>query len=220
MNGRFENVRFRNGQRFSVLPDISEKIHGLAGKCFQTDNFMKLNPLALPSFFENGHLRAVVEIPAGTNHKFELNKTTHEFEVDIRDGKPRKVNFLSYPVNYGFISSTKMVKNRGGDGDPLDVLVLAESLPTGTVLEVIPIALLKMTDLGELDHKVLAVPADVSKRIIEAVDFQQVTANYPTILKIIGLFFKSYDGDGTTKILGWADEKRAIREVKKWQISE
>jgi inorganic pyrophosphatase len=177
---------------------------------------MKQNPLELPTFSENGHLRAVIEIPAGTNHKFELNKLTHEFEVDIRDGKPRKVDFLSYPMNYGFIPRTKMDKNRGGDGDPLDVLLLAESVPTGSVIEVIPIALLKMVDLGELDNKVLAIPVDVAKRIIQSVDYQGVKANYPALLKIIATFFKHYDGKGTTEILGWSNEQAAMREINKW----
>lgn len=93
-----------------------------------------MNHLELPTFSPNGLLQGVIEIPAGTNHKYEYNKSLQQFQQDVRDGRPRMVRFLPYPVNYGFVPSTRMDKNRDGDGDPLDVLLLAESLPTGSVL--------------------------------------------------------------------------------------
>ena len=76
----------------------------------------------------------VVEIPAGTNHKIEYDPSTDSFENDKKDGKDRVISFLPYPGNYGFIPSTLMNKDRGGDGDALDILVIGESEPTGTVL--------------------------------------------------------------------------------------
>jgi inorganic pyrophosphatase len=177
-----------------------------------------MNHLALPSFSPDGLLQAVVEIPAGTNQKYEYDKQAFRFKPDLRDGKPRKVNFLPYPVNYGFVPSTKMDKERGGDGDPLDVLVLAEHIPTGTVLAVQPIGLLMLKDLGEWDNKVLAIPADVSKRIIEATNWTEFQQHYSAIRHIIELFFLYYDGPGVMTLMGWADEKAAVQEVKKWQL--
>lgn len=177
-----------------------------------------MNHLSLPSFSANGFLNAVIEIPAGTNTKYEYDKQRLEFRPDLRDGVPRRVNFLSYPLNYGFIPSTKMVKERGGDGDPLDVLVLAEHLPTGTVIEVQPIGLLQLKDLGEEDHKVLAIPADPSKRIIDATDWRAFQQEYSAARHIIELFFMYYDGLGTMTVMGWADEQAAMKEVKKWQL--
>ncbi|MFN4256211.1 MAG: inorganic diphosphatase [Saprospiraceae bacterium] len=176
------------------------------------------NLLALPAFDETGHLRAVVEIPAGTNRKFEYHKQLLEFQQDMRDGQPRVIDFLPYPVNYGFVAGTKMDKPRGGDGDPLDVLVLAESLPTGTVLPVLPIGLLKLQDGGEWDNKVLAVPADASKRIVRASNFREFQMEYSAARHILELFFMYYDGLGVMKVMGWGDENEAIAEVRKWQI--
>jgi inorganic pyrophosphatase len=181
---------------------------------------MALNHLALPSFSANGLLQAVIEIPAGTNTKFEYNKTALEFQPDLRDGRPRRVDFMSYPVNYGFVPSTKMDKERGGDGDPLDVLLLAEHLPTGTVVEIIPIGLLLLKDLGELDHKVLAIPVNPEMRIIQAHNWESFQQKYSAIRHIIELFFMYYDGLGTMTIMGWSDENAAISEVKKWQLVE
>jgi inorganic pyrophosphatase len=177
-----------------------------------------MNHLALPSFSPNGCLNAVVEIPAGTNTKYEYDKQREAFKPDLRDGHIRRIDFLSYPLNYGFIPSTKMLKARGGDGDPLDVLVLAEHLPTGTVIEVLPIGLLLLKDLGEWDNKVLAIPADLSKRIIRATNWQEFQQEYSAARHIIELFFMYYDGLGTMTVMGWGDEQAALEEVKKWQM--
>ncbi|MBN8682403.1 MAG: inorganic diphosphatase [Chitinophagales bacterium] len=177
-----------------------------------------MNHLLLPSFSEQGLLRAVVEIPAGTNRKYEYNKTECRFEPDMRNGQQRMVEFLPYPVNYGFVPNTRMDKERGGDGDPLDALVLAEHLPTGTVIEIVPIGLLQLKDLGELDHKVLAIPADPALRILEVRDWQDFQQRYSAIRHILETFFLYYDGLGTMTLMGWADEQAALEEVKKWQI--
>ncbi|MFN0215720.1 MAG: inorganic diphosphatase [Saprospiraceae bacterium] len=179
-----------------------------------------MNHLTLSSFSLNGHLQGVIEIPAGTNTKYEYNKQLLQFEPDMRDGKLRRVDFMSYPLNYGFIPSTRMDKARGGDGDPLDVLVLAEHLPTGSVIEVEPIGLLLLKDLGELDHKVLAIPVDPTKRIIQATNWIEFQRDYSAIRHILELFFLYYDGLGTITPMGWADEKAALQEVKKWQLVE
>lgn len=179
-----------------------------------------MNHLTLPSFSQKGYLQGVVEIPAGTNTKYEYNRQLLQFQPDIRDGQVRRVTFLSYPVNYGFIPSTRMHKDQGGDGDPLDVLILAEHLPTGSVVEVIPIGLLKLKDLGELDHKVLAVPVDPAKRIIPSTNWMEFQRDYSAIRHILELFFLYYDGLGTMTLMGWADENLAMQEVKKWQLVE
>ena len=177
-----------------------------------------MDHLSLPSFSPDGYLNAVVEIPAGTNTKYEYDKQRLEFKPDVREGHIRRVDFLSYPLNYGFIPSTKMVKERGGDGDPLDVLVLAEHLPTGTVVEVQPIGLLLLKDHGEWDNKVLAIPADPEKRIIRATTWEEFQRDYSIARHIIELFFIYYDGLGTMTLMGWGDDKDALEEVKKWQL--
>ena len=44
---------------------------------------------------------------------------------------PRIVNYLGYPGNYGMIPRAFLPKNLGGDGDPLDVLLLGPSIKRG-----------------------------------------------------------------------------------------
>jgi inorganic pyrophosphatase len=177
-----------------------------------------MNHLALPSFNASGQLQAVIEIPAGTNTKYEYNKKELRFEPDMREGRVRRINFLSYPLNYGFIPSTKMDKGRGGDGDPLDVLVLAEHLASGTVIAVEPIGLLMLKDLGEWDNKVLAIPVDPEKRILTATNWQDFQRDYSAARHIIEQFFLYYDGLGVMTLMGWGDENAALEEIKKWQI--
>jgi inorganic pyrophosphatase len=175
--------------------------------------------LYLPSFSERGHLNAVIEIPAGTNQKYEVDKTTGLLRPDVRDGQARVVAFLPYPVNYGFIPSTLMDKERGGDGDPLDVLVLAETQPRGSVLEVLPLGLMLLQDGGELDHKVLAIPADPALRIVSVESWTEFQQQYSVIRHMLELFFLYYDGLGVMTPMGWADEQAALEEVKKWHLS-
>lgn len=177
------------------------------------------NLLKYPTFSPTGDLNAIIEIPAGTNMKFEVDKETGIIRPDTRDGKPRVIDFLPYPVNYGFFPSTKMDKPRGGDGDPLDVMVLAESKPSGTLIEVKPIALMMLQDEGEWDNKVLAIPADPEHRIIKADNWRDFQMQYSPIRHILEWYFMYYDGLGVMKVMGWADENAALNEVKKWQIT-
>lgn len=176
------------------------------------------NLLQLPAYTETGYLNAVIEIPAGTNKKFEYDKTALVFRHDERDGIPRIIDFLPYPVNYGFIPSTRMEKSAGGDGDPLDVLVLGEHMPRGTVMEVIPIGLLLLQDHGEWDNKVLAVPADPALRIIRATDWTHFQQYYSMIRHFLELYFQYYDGLGVMKVMGWGDESQARTEIQKWLV--
>jgi inorganic pyrophosphatase len=176
-----------------------------------------VNPLSLPVFGEKG-VNVVIEIPAGSNHKIEVNKTTGKFENDQLDGKDRVVDFLPYPGNYGFIPSTLMDESEGGDGDALDVLVISESLTTGTILEIIPIAALMMIDGGEIDTKIIGVPVDSTKRIIDATNFEQFLIEYNMAQNIIQDWFLNYKGLGKVEMKGWYDEKYAMEEIKKWQL--
>lgn len=74
-----------------------------------------------------GIVNAVIEIPAGTLDKRQYDRATNTFPIDHRNGVPRRLAFLPYPANYGFIPGTKMDKSKGGDGDALDVFVLCTS---------------------------------------------------------------------------------------------
>lgn len=169
----------------------------------------------MPAYSNQGYLQAVIEIPAGTNTKYEYLKEKGDFSARHDRGKPRIVEFLPYPVNYGFIPSTLMQKERGGDGDPLDVMVLSESMSQGELIEVVPLGMLKLIDGGEQDYKVLSIPVEESRQIVSASRIQDV----PTpVLKILEIWFLNYKGRDQMQSMGWANEQEAAQEVKKWLI--
>jgi len=93
---------------------------------------------------------SVIEISKGGKNKYELDKETGMLMLD-------RVLFTSmhYPANYGFIPRTY-----ADDYDPLDVLVLcSESIAPMTLVDCRPIGILKMSDQGLVDEKVIAICA-------------------------------------------------------------
>jgi hypothetical protein len=92
----------------------------------------------------------VIEIPMHADPiKYEVDKATGALFVD------RFVSTsMHYPCNYGYIPQTL-----SDDGDPVDVLVITPfALMPGVVVRCRPLGLLKMTDEGGGDTKMLAVP--------------------------------------------------------------
>ena len=75
----------------------------------------------------SGRIHVMVETPAGSRAKFKLDESLGLFK--LHKMLPRGASF---PFDFGFIPGT-----RGEDGDPLDVLVLAEEpLPQGCLVTV------------------------------------------------------------------------------------
>lgn len=166
---------------------------------------------------EGEYLQAIIEIPAGTNHKMEYDYASGQFLNDQLDGKDRVINFLPYPGNYGFIPSTLMDEERGGDGDALDILVIGEAVPTGTQIAAIPIGALMLRDRGEIDTKLIAIPADPSKQVIKAKNFMEFALQYDAARRIIEDWFQNYKGAKGVEIIRWEDEQYAWQEVNKWK---
>ncbi len=94
------------------------------------------------------YVRAYIEIERQSRLKLELDKGTGYLKVDrVLHGA------IHYPHSYGFIPQTYC-----DDKDPLDIFVLcSETIPSGTIAEARVIGLMRMTDQGELDDKVIAV---------------------------------------------------------------
>ena len=171
------------------------------------------NPLsAVPARNADGSVNALVEIPAGTDAKWELRKTDGALVWEIRDGRPRVVRFLAYPANYGMIPRTLLAVEDGGDGDPLDVLVLGPALPRGSIVRVHPIGVLRTLDRGERDDKILSVPPD--SPFADVRDVAELDAHFPGVTGIIEAWFESYKGPGEveTRGFGGADEANEMLE--------
>ena len=172
------------------------------------------------TFNEDGSINAYIEIPAGGNIKYEYDSEKEALRPDQVDNKDRVIDFLPYLGNYGFIAATKMEESKGGDGDAIDVLVLSESVEKGSVMRVLPIAVLLLEDHGEKDHKIIAVPFDAAKRTIDVEKFSTFITRYNAAQFIVQEWFLNYKGLGSMKLLGWKDEQYALTEIKKWSTDE
>lgn len=172
--------------------------------CSQTEIHSKNNAETIVS---NGTVEALIEIPAGTNDKWELNKETGELEWEQKDGKPRVVNYLGYPGNYGMIPNTLLPEELGGDGDPLDVLVLGPSEERGSKIPCKIIGVLLLEDHGEQDDKLIAVSKNSPMFHINDID--ELEEEYNGITTIVETWFTNYKGPGKLKSNGFANKAEA-----------
>lgn len=153
---------------------------------------------------EGGEINVVVEIPTGSNHKIEWNRDLGVFELDRIDPA-----IFAKPCNYGFVPQTL-----DEDGDELDALIITEMpLTTGVFLKAKVIGVMKFVDDGEVDDKVVVVPADdrnsanainsledLPKRLIEQLEYH---FNH----------YKDLKKAGTTKVESWADAEEAKKVI-------
>jgi inorganic pyrophosphatase len=96
-----------------------------------------------------GCIYVVIEIPRGSRNKYEIDHTDGRIYLDRR-----LFTATTYPADYGFVPHTL-----GGDGDPLDALVLLDDpVYPGVWVEARPIGVLYMQDEAGEDAKLICVP--------------------------------------------------------------
>ena len=141
-------------------------------------------------------INVIIEIPKDAEPvKYEVDKESGAIFVDRILSTP-----MRYPCNYGYIPGTL-----GGDGDPLDVLVvLPLPLIPGSVIPCRPVGVLKMSDEAGADEKLLAVPS--SKIFGGYSHINEIGDVSPHWLERIGHFFEHYkdlEKGKWVKIEGW-----------------
>jgi inorganic pyrophosphatase len=154
-----------------------------------------------------GRVQVVVEIPAGTNAKWEVDKVTGRPLLEQRDGGPRVVDYLPYPANYGLLPRTLLPEEQGGDGDPLDVVLLGPARPRGAVVPARPVAVLRLFDEGARDDKILAV--DLEGPLGSVNGLEELEERYPGVSAILQTWFTSYKGPGRMQSNGIGDAAEA-----------
>jgi inorganic pyrophosphatase len=160
-----------------------------------------------------GEIQVVVEIPAGSNAKWEVSKVDGQLRWQNKEGRPRVVQYLAYPGNYGMVPRTLLPKALGGDGDPLDVIVVGPAVVRGALIQAHIVGVLKLTDGGERDDKLVAVP---TVGVLSNVrDLEDLQSQYPGVTSIIETWFRHYKGAGQMKSEGFGDEKVAAEILAK-----
>ena len=148
-------------------------------------------------------INVVIEIPYGSNIKYEVDKESGAVVVDrVMYGA------MFYPANYGFVPNTL-----SDDGDPADVLVLNEyPLQAGSVIKARLIGVLSMEDESGVDEKLISVP--VSK-IDPRYDNIKTLEDLPKItLDRIKNFFETYktlEPNKWVKVKDFKDKQEAQR---------
>ena len=147
-------------------------------------------------------IEALIEIPIGSRNKYEYDEKRQRIRLD-------RVLFASvhYPTDYGFIPETL-----APDGDPLDVLVLAEEpVFPGCLVDARTIGILHMRDQGEDDFKIVAVEHS-DPRLSHLHDIGDVS---PHLLREIETFFDTYKDleGGQIDVIGWKDRADALQTI-------
>jgi inorganic pyrophosphatase len=149
---------------------------------------------AAPAPTGAGPVHAVVEIPAGTADKWEVAEDGRALAIERQDGQRRRIDYLPYPANYGFIPRTRSTTEAGGDGDPLDIVLLGPATPCGAVVQARLIGALHLVDDGEQDDKMLAVRPGTPLGDVHGLD--ELRDRYPGVLDILETWFVHYEGPG------------------------
>ena len=146
---------------------------------------------------------AWIEIPKGSQNKYEHDKESHVIRLD------RVLHSsVHYPTDYGYIPGTL-----AEDGDPLDILVLI-SVPTfpGCVVEARVLGALSMEDEKGEDTKILAAAVG-DPRLNELRSLDDVPAH---TRREIEHFFATYKDleKKWSKVRDWKPLEAAVAEIE------
>lgn len=160
------------------------------------------NQILDPGDYKNGTINTVVEIQKGSILKIEYQRDTATFKLDrVEPSLFPKLN------DYGFIPRTL-----DEDRDGLDTLIVVDQpIPTGVWLEAKVIGVLNFEDDGEMDHKIVCVPADDRNTGDRIKSIDDLGERWKQQQEFHFNHYKDLKKPGTTKVLGWGD----IEEAKK-----
>jgi inorganic pyrophosphatase len=171
----------------------------------------------IPLHGPGDHYNALVEIPAGQLAKLQVDMDTGqmEHEVSKKTDKARYINYLPYPANYGSLPQTLSDKQKGGDGDPLDVFVLTAAQPSGTVAPVRVIGGIDLYDHGERDLKVLGLQEGPNMPFKDVSDIQELDTKHPGVTQALRRWLYHYKGTPSPMVVkGVLNREAAVAQIE------
>ena len=168
----------------------------------------------IPSFNEDNSLNVVVEIPVGSNEKWEVSKIDGSIKWERKNNSFRLIKYIPYISNYGFVPQTLQPADLGGDGDPVDVILIGERFDRGSIVKSKILGVLKMTDEGMIDNKIIAIP--INSSVIQSGNInsiEELNKNYPGVLDILSIWFKNYKVSGQVEIEEYDNIKEALKII-------
>lgn len=149
-------------------------------------------------------MNVIIEIPRFSKNKYEIDKETGLIALD------RVMHTAQdYPFDYGFVPQTLF-----DDGDALDVvLITTHPLLPGILLKARPVAIMEMTDDGDRDDKIVAVPVE-DPRFDEINDLADLNKHF---VKEMSHFFETYKKvqDKEVSVGKWHGAKEAKEVFEK-----
>lgn len=149
-------------------------------------------------------INVIIEIPKGSKNKYEIDKESGLIKLD-RAMKTAQ----DYPFDYGFVPQSYWE-----DNDPLDVILLTTyPLHPGILVEARPVAVMWMTDGGDGDDKIIAVPKN-DPRFENIKDLEDVNKH---TIKEIQHFFETYKTieDKQVKVSGVEGREKVLEVINK-----
>src|SRR4051812_685506 len=153
-------------------------------------------------------INVVIETPCGSNNKYDYDQEHDYFKLN------KILPFgVTFPLDFGFIPNTK-----GGDGDPLDVLVITDfPTATGAVIEcrIIGVLIAQQKEKGtkpERNDRIIAV-AKGSHRYAQVQSLKDLDAEF---LDELVNFFQFYNesNDKKWKLLDTKNGNAAIKLIQ------
>ncbi len=150
-------------------------------------------------------INVVIEIPMGSNVKYEMDKETGVVFVDRF-----LYTAMVYPFNYGFVPGTLEE-----DGDPVDVLVISsQPVHPGAVIRARPVGLLEMEDEEGPDSKVIAVPVEkLDPTYANVRDVKDLPEALRERIKHFFEHYKELEPGKWVKVTGWKGADEAKRKI-------
>jgi len=163
------------------------------------------NVVLTPGDTDAGLVTTVIEIPKWSTLKVEWNRKVAAFELDRVDP-----SIFAKPVNYGFIPQTL-----DEDGDELDTLVLTnDPIQTGVFLTAKIIGVLKFVDDGEVDDKIICVPADDRNTDNAIQNLDDLHEQFRRKIEHHFTHYKDLKKPGSTVVKGWGDAEQAKQIIR------
>jgi inorganic pyrophosphatase len=160
----------------------------------------------------DGTINVVVEIPAGTSEKWEVNEDGTELVRDFTGDTPRVIDYLPYPGNYGLIPRTLLDPEKGGDGGALDVMVIGPAVLRGSTVRARAIGVIRVVDRMEQDDKVLAVMEGPT--FTDVFDIESLRRRYPGVDEILSIWWANAHGKHSkVNLMGTGSRGQAVSVI-------
>lgn len=162
-------------------------------------------------------VHAMIECPAGTSIKRTYDEKAKKMVPHKNaDGTVKRHAHLPYPANYGFVPGTVVKTAKGGDGGPLDILVLCETVPMGAVLDVDVIGILRISDEDvPTDDILLAVPRDNDLRCM---DVKHVKDLPDGVLSMLKTWVVKHNTEKRVWIRSVKGPKAGMKAIRRWRV--